>query len=126
MPEKRVLSVGQCFADSSSITRVFSQHFQAQVVSADSADEALSLLRGGKFDLILVNRVLDADQTYGLEIIRQVKADHELATTPVMLVSNYDDAQSEAVRVGALPGFGKAALGQPAMLARVRQVFRGD
>ena len=75
---------------------------------------------------MLINRVLDADQTYGLEIIKQVKADQKLAATAVMLVSNYDDSQSEAVRVGALPGFGKASLGQPAMLARVRQILGGE
>ena len=124
MSERRVLSVGQCFADHGSITRAFQQHFSAQVVPADSADEALTLLRRDRFDLVLVNRVLDADQTYGLEIIRQMKADGELASTPVMLVSNHDDAQREAVEVGSLPGFGKASLGQPQMLARVREVLR--
>jgi hypothetical protein len=29
---------------------------------------------------------------------------------PVMLVSNYENAQAEAQAVGALPGFGKADL----------------
>jgi hypothetical protein len=37
----------------------------------------------------------------------------------VMLVSNHEDAQRAAVEAGAVPGFGKAALGHPAMLARM-------
>jgi two-component system chemotaxis response regulator CheY len=123
MSEKHVLSIGQCGADHGSISRTFQQHFQARIVSADSADEALGLLRRESFDLVLINRVLDMDQTYGMEIIKQMKADEKLAATPVMLVSNYDDAQREAVSAGALPGFGKASLGQPQMLARVRDVL---
>ena len=39
------------------------------------------------------------------------------------LVSNHADAQSEAVQAGAAPGFGKAELGRPAMLARVGAVL---
>jgi DNA-binding response OmpR family regulator len=123
MSEKRILSVGQCFADHGSITRTFQQHFQARVVSADSADEALALLGRDRFDLVLVNRVLDLDQTYGMEIIKQMKANEKLASTPVMLVSNHDDAQREAVSAGAVPGFGKGSLGQPQMVARVRDVL---
>ena len=41
----------------------------------------------------------------------------------MMLVSNYEDAQNEAVAAGALPGFGKASLGQPHMLARLRPLL---
>jgi two-component system chemotaxis response regulator CheY len=121
---RRILSIGQCFADHGSISRTFAQHFQAQVVPADSVDEALERLRTEKFDLVLVNRILDADHSSGLEIIRQIKADPKLAEAPTMLVSNYDDAQQEAVGLGALPGFGKAALGQPRMLDRVRSALK--
>jgi two-component system chemotaxis response regulator CheY len=120
MSQKRILSVGQCFADHGSISRTFAQHFQAEVVGADAADEALALLRRGGIDLVLVNRVLDADLSLGMEILRQVQADPELRRTPVMLVSNYDDAQREAVEAGGRAGFGKASLGQPRMLAQVR------
>jgi hypothetical protein len=41
-----------------------------------------------------------------------------------MLVSNYEDAQAQAVQAGATTGFGKAALGQPHMLARVERYLR--
>jgi CheY-like chemotaxis protein len=121
---KRVLSAGQCFADHSSLTRVLRGSFGAEVVSADSAKEALERLRQEKFALVLVNRVFDADGSSGLELIRAVKADEQLRDVPVMLVSNYEDAQAQAVQAGALPGFGKAALGQPHMLARVEAYLR--
>ena len=56
-------------------------------------------------------------------MVRGIKADEGLRDLPVMLVSNHPDAQSEAVRAGAAPGFGKAELGRPAMLARVGAVL---
>ncbi len=123
MTAKRVLSVGQCMADHGSIRRVLSQQFGAEVVPADSIDEALERLRGGGFDLVLVNRVFDADGTSGVDLVRRVKADPELAAVPVMLVSNYADAQEQAVAAGAVPGFGKASLGHPDMVGRVGKLL---
>jgi CheY-like chemotaxis protein len=125
MSVKRVLSVGQCFADHGAITRTFQKHLQAEVVRADTADEALEALRETPCDLVLVNRVLDGDGSSGVDAIAQIKADSRLSQVPVMLVSNYEDAQAQAVAQGALPGFGKAALGQPHMLARVKEALRG-
>jgi PleD family two-component response regulator len=123
MSGKRVLSVGQCFADHSHIARTFEQAFAAEVVGVDTTLEALEKLRAESFDLVLVNRVYDADGSPGLELIRQVKGDEDLKQTPVMLVSNYDDAQREAVAAGAEPGFGKASLGAPQMINRVKGVL---
>jgi CheY-like chemotaxis protein len=120
---KRVLSVGQCFADHSGITRVLRGAFGAEVIAADSTREALDKLREDSFALVLVNRVLDADGSSGLDVIRAIKTDEQARAVPVMLVSNYDDAQAEAVQAGALLGFGKAALGQPHMLARVKSIL---
>ncbi len=116
---KRVLSVGQCFADHSAIARVLRGSFGAEVVGADTRREALELLRQETFALILVNRVFDADGSSGLDLIGAIRADEEMRNVPVMLVSNYEDAQAQAVKMGATPGFGKAALGQAHMLARV-------
>jgi CheY-like chemotaxis protein len=81
---KRVLSVGQCFADHSGIARVLSGAFGAEVIGADSAREALERLRQKKFALVLVNRVLDADGASGLELIRALKAEEQLRDVPVL------------------------------------------
>jgi two-component system chemotaxis response regulator CheY len=113
MSGKRVLSVGQCLADNGSITRLLRTTFAAEVVPLDTSREALQRLRDERFDLVLVNRVFDANGEAGLDLIRTVKADEALRDVPVMLVSNYPEAQEEAVAAGAIPGFGKAALHRP-------------
>jgi two-component system chemotaxis response regulator CheY len=120
MTTKRVLSVGQCGADHYGISSTFRQAFGAEVEQAATQTEALQLLRREPFALVLVNRVFDADGDSGVDLIRRVKADEALRATPVLLVSNYADAQREAVEAGAEYGFGKAALGRPEMLDRVR------
>jgi CheY-like chemotaxis protein len=124
MNAKRVLSAGQCFADHSGIARVLRKAFGAEVVGTDSEREALELLRRESFALVLVNRVFDADGSSGLDLIRAIKTEDALRDLPVMLVSNYEEAQTQAVQAGAMPGFGKAALGQPHMLARVETYLR--
>ncbi|MBI1915067.1 MAG: response regulator transcription factor [Planctomycetes bacterium] len=123
MLTKRVLSVGQCFADQSALSRTFRSDFGAEVVGADSAAEALGLMESEAFDLVLVNRIFDADGASGLDFIRQLTQEPPRANVPVMLVSNHDWAQDEAVKAGARLGFGKSSLGQPQMLARVREVL---
>ncbi|HVS39350.1 MAG TPA: response regulator [Gemmataceae bacterium] len=119
MTPKRVLSVGQCGADHGGISWAL-RSFGAEATPASTSVQALDQLRQAKFDLVLVNRVFDADGDSGLELIRRIKADDALRATPVMLVSNYADAQQEAVKAGAEPGFGKSALGRPEMLDKVR------
>jgi CheY-like chemotaxis protein len=120
MTAKRVLSVGQCGADHYGISLTFRQAFGAEVEAASTEAEALRLLRQEPFALVLVNRVFDADGDSGVDLIRRVKADETLRTAPMLLVSNYADAQREAAEAGAEPGFGKADLGRPEMLDRVR------
>jgi two-component system chemotaxis response regulator CheY len=122
MPAKKVLSVGQCSADHGSISRLLRDQFDAAVVAADSADEALTELRRGSFDLVLVNRVFDLGGS-GLEFVRSLKADATLQTAPVMLVSNFAGAQQQAIELGALPGFGKSSLSDPATHARLAIVL---
>jgi CheY-like chemotaxis protein len=120
MKAKRVLSVGQCWADHGSIARTLKKEFGTEVERADDAGGALERLRQGQYSLVLINRVFDADGTSGMELIKRVKSDPSLQSVPVMLVSNYDDAQAEAQAVGATTGFGKAALGRPQMIERLR------
>jgi two-component system chemotaxis response regulator CheY len=110
---KRVLDVGQCSPDHASIRRLIETHFEAQVVQAHGADDAFRQLRADTFDLVLINRVLDADGSDGVEIVEQIKADSKLADLPVMLVTNYLEHQERAVEAGAEPGFGKDALASP-------------
>jgi len=121
MAGKRVLSVGQCWADHGSIAHTLAEHFGADVLPAHSAADALTMLRNASFDLVLVNRVFDADGASGVGFVRDLQSDEMLQRVPVMLVSNYDDAQQDAVASGAVPGFGKASLRQPHMLSRLKK-----
>ena len=118
---KRVLSVGQCSFDDAAINRMITSNFDARVAGVDSAAETLRELRKNPADLVLVNRKLDADYSDGLEIIKQIKADPELAKTPCMLVTNYAEHQQQAVDAGAEPGFGKMQYGEPATLERLKR-----
>jgi len=124
MTTKRVLSVGQCGADHGGISWAL-RAFDADVTPAATQEQAPQRLRKEAFDLVLVNRVFDADGGSGVDLIRAMKADDALRIMPVMLVSNYADAQQEAVEAGAAPGFGKSALGRPEMRERLRPFLGG-
>src|SRR5947209_20284179 len=105
----KILSLGQCAADNYNLTHFLKKHFGADVEPADTSAEALAQLRTGRFALVLVNRILDSNGASGLAFISQLKEDPALAGIPVMLVSNFPDAQQQAVARGALAGFGNAA-----------------
>jgi CheY-like chemotaxis protein len=110
MTSRRVLQVGNCSFDGAAIAALIGKKFGAQVVAADRQEGALEMLRGEAFDLVLVNRKLEVDRSEGLDLVKRIKADTQLASTPVMLLSNYAEAQRAAVAGGAEPGFGKAEL----------------
>jgi CheY-like chemotaxis protein len=123
MARPRVLSVGQCAFDHTRIAHHLEQSFRAQVEGASTFDEALAALRSGPYDLVLVNRVSDLDEAPGIDLIRSVKAESGLADLPVMLVSNYPEAQEEAKALGALPGFGKSDLTSATTRARLEAIL---
>jgi CheY-like chemotaxis protein len=104
---KHVLDVGNCVPDHAAVRRLIENNYEAAVAQAHGLEDTLAQLRGGKFDLVLVNRKLDRDYTDGLEIIKAVKADPNLAAVPMMLLTNYAEHQDAAVAAGAERGFGK-------------------
>lgn len=121
---KRILSIGQCDMDHGALARFFDKHFDVDIDRAALADEAVDKVRGGKFDLVLVNRKLDADYSDGIEIIRTLKSDAELGKTPTMLVSNYPEAQLAAIAIGAERGFGKSELTSADVVERLGEFLR--
>lgn len=124
MPRVRILSVGQCGMDHGQIGRDLGRPLDAEVLRADTHKDARRLLAEGGIDLVLVNRVGDLDGALGLDLIRTLKADPTTTGVPAMLVSNYADAQAEAVSAGALPGFGKSDLGTARALEPVRAALK--
>lgn len=125
MGSYRILSVGQCGFDHARLSQFLRSEFQADVKRADSAPEALQALRAGRFDLVLVNRVFDRDAARGLDLIQEIVADPALRSVPVMLVSNYPEAQQAAVEAGAHEGFGKAELETPRVRALLADLLPG-
>jgi DNA-binding response OmpR family regulator len=109
--------------DHGTISRYLQREFGAKVVGTSYREGAEGEIQSDPFDLILVNRILDGDGTTGLELIREWKSKPDLANTPVMLVSNYPDAQKSAEALGALPGFGKASLGTSATRSKIAAVL---
>ena len=116
---KHVLSIGQCGFDHGSIGRFLRSHFDVEVVPAATARDATTKLQERTFDLVLVNRQLDADGDEGLDFIQGLKNNPAFAAVPVMLVTNYREYADQAVSIGAVPGFGKAELGSPGLVTRL-------
>jgi hypothetical protein len=121
MPKMRtIILVGHCGPDVHLLKSAVSRAVPgARIIAANDAE---SLARAELADaLLLVNRVLDggfADDR-GIELIRDI---HQRPGAPkTMLISNYKDAQADAVAAGALPGFGKTQLHDLITTQRLRE-----
>ena len=121
--KKRVLDVGNCGPDHSSIRHFLDKHFECEVLQADGSDDALAALRKGQVDLVLVNRKLDMDYSDGIEVIRQIKAAADVAHVPTMLVTNYEEHHDAAMEIGALRGFGKLDLAKPETVEKLQPIL---
>jgi CheY-like chemotaxis protein len=115
----RVLDVGNCDPDYAAIRVMIEANFAARLDHVMFIEEACDALRRSPYDLVLVNRLIFADQSEGTQLVRAMKRDGLAPDTPVLLISNYTDAQERARAEGAEPGFGKAALHDPETLERL-------
>ena len=118
---KKVVLVGHCGPDSSYLRMAVQRAGRDVVVSMADDDKHLNEILDTGADLLLINRTLDYgfEDESGVALIGKLRAAHP--NLRAMLVSNYPDAQAEAVANGALPGFGKRELGT----ARVTEIIRG-
>lgn len=123
--KRKVLDVGQCNADNYRISELLTQHFDAQVDRSHSLERAAEAASNTKYDLILINRLLDADGSAGMDVLNSLKSNPASSEIPVMIVSNYQDAQDLAVQNGAVAGFGKAALDSAETLAKLNKYLGG-
>lgn len=120
---KRVLSVGQCPPDHQALRGLIESNFDAHVLAADLPADTLEQLGRDQCDLVLINRKLDADYSDGIELLRRIKSDPDLAEVPVMLVTNDLQHQEAAIAAGAEPGFGKLQYTEPATLEKLRKIL---
>jgi DNA-binding response OmpR family regulator len=117
-----ILDVGQCGFDGPRMARLWRERLQAKVINAGTGEEAGAKLKEGEVDIVLVNRVLASDGSSGLDLIPDLLEAN--AKVPVMLVSDIEEAQVEAVRLGAVRGFGKSELESDETLDLVEQAAR--
>ena len=121
---KKVALVGHCGPDSSFLRIAVSRaQREVQVLAIDDDRDLKRLLDEG-VDLLLLNRQLDFgfDEQEGVALIRRIRAAYPHVKT--MLVSNYPDAQAEAVAEGALPGFGKREVNSPRVAEMLREALK--
>jgi CheY-like chemotaxis protein len=121
---KRVLDVGNCTPDHTTIRSYLTRNFDCEVVQAHDAADAMAKLRESRFDLVLVNRKLDIDYSDGIDVIRKLKAEPDTAEVPVMIVTNYPEHQDAAMAEGAVRGFGKLEFENPATRQKIAAVLR--
>ena len=114
----KILDVGQCGFDGPRMMDLFQAKLGAQVENARDAGEATRKIEQGDYDIVLINREFAADGGSGIELIRTLR--EEGVEVPLMLVSDRDDAQEEAVAAGAVRGFGKSELNTPATLELIK------
>ena len=113
MPKKVVL-VGHCGPDASYLRTAVSRAYTGVTVAmADDEADLRKALENGGVDLVLMNRQLDwgFETEEGVDLIRQLRTKHP--DLKMMLVSNFPEAQKEAVDAGAIQGFGKREIGSP-------------
>ena len=113
----RILDVGQCGFDGPRMAALWREKLDAMVDSVANGKEAAQRLKKGDYDVVMVNRILADDGSSGLDVIEYLLSGK--TSVPVMLVSDLPDAQEAAVALGAVRGFGKGDLGEPATLELV-------
>lgn len=106
------MSVGQCGPDHNVIRNFLEENFNCKVTRIDSTEEAVERLQAENFDLVLVNRKLDIDYSDGKILIKKISGHERLKSIPVMLISNDSTYQEDAIRSGAVAGFGKLEYGK--------------
>lgn len=121
---KKFALVGHCDIDGPRLQQVLSSGLPEYKAFRVNSDEDLERALEEGVALLVVNREPVGFDTSGIEMIRDVRAEHP--EQKALLVSDYDDAQAEAQQAGALPGFGKKEIGSPALIDLVERALKVD
>ena len=123
----RIALVGHCSFDSASLTHAASRVPGVADVLRINSEADLAKITDGSA-LLLVNRVLDGrfDVDHGVDLIKRIKSSANGAAPKMMLISNFEDAQADAVKAGALPGFGKNATHTPDAAEKLAAAVTGE
>ena len=118
MPQKSILSLGQCGYDDSRLAQLAAAA-GANLSRASTPADAHRRIAASPPDLILINRIFDDTGDSGVDLVATLRP----TGIPLMLVSDYADAQAAALANGALAGFGKSQLQDPATLEKICQAL---
>jgi hypothetical protein len=121
----KVLLVGHCLPDSFGLGRLVRRAAPGAQVKRVNSERTLKKAIDGA-PLLLVNRELDGrfSQRSGVELIGSLR--EEYPAIPMMLVSNFPDAQQSAEEAGAAPGIGKNELNLPQAVSKIRAALDRD
>ena len=106
---KNVLIIGHCDLDNPQITSLIEKNCSAKATRLKVSKDAVGYLEKQDYDLVIINRIGAFDQESGLELIKAIKQDGRFKI-PLMMVTNYKDQMEEAIKCGAVPGYGKDKL----------------
>jgi PleD family two-component response regulator len=112
-PAARLLDVGNCDPDHAMVRGMLEKNFNVQIDRVMFVDEALERMRSSKYALVLFNRLTFADGSDAIELLKRAKQDAALKDVPIMMISNFEKAQSASISLGGERGFGKAAVSEP-------------
>jgi DNA-binding NtrC family response regulator len=118
-----VVLVGHCGMDGPRLQSELSRLDGVEVTRVNSTADLERAVQG-QADLLLVNREPVGFDEDGMTILRKICQEHPGAK--VMLISDYPEAQAEAERAGALPGFGKSLMGTPKLGEAVKNALRAN
>jgi DNA-binding response OmpR family regulator len=106
---KNVLIIGHCDLDNPQITSLIEKTFSVKTTRLKMLEKAVESLEKQDYDLVIINRIGAFDQESGLELIKAIKQDGRFKM-PLMMVTNYKDQMEEAIKCGAVLGYGKDRL----------------
>lgn len=117
----RVVLVGHCGPDMAMLTMAVRAALPGAVIVKNTEEKSLWDEPAG---LYLVNRVLDGWYTdeSGLRLIGELAAKGLRG----MLISNYPEAQRDAVAAGGCPGFGKSAVRSDEAVTLIREAAASE
>ncbi len=117
----RVLLVGHCGPDAYALRSALNTILPGAAVEFVGSEAELQAALSTS-TLLLVNRVLDGEYATdsGIELIRGLSGSVSKPMPKTMLVSNFPEAQEEAVQAGALPGFGKMKMNSEDARRKIR------
>lgn len=100
----KIALVGHCRPDVFALTAAIRGFFPSAVVESVNTQDQIS----NDYQLHLVNRVLDGsfNTESGIELIQNLPS----GSTPAMLITDIEVHANEALKVGAVPGFGKSSM----------------